>query len=337
MKRKSGLLWLVLLLSFSSCVSYERLSIEVVKPAKLTLSPNIRKLAMVARNLKYVNDTLQNYQVKDGKLVKDRIRFNCDSAAITSCLDSLSGKLLAQVRFDSILILPVSFFPETRVKDVRPNKISWYSKLADNTGADGLILLDMFSCFYIESNENNNAKVITSDIWSFYDNKQQKIVDRFAQTDTLFWEGNDENGNLEKIRIPEKQMAIPIAAGVIGSNYAKHIQPSWTLVYREIMTSNHPEFKIATTLARKGKWDEASAIWQKYIDSKNRQNKIISLYNLALANEMSGNMDQAIHLIGQSAAASSGIFGSTKNDAIRKYSAILYQRKIEINQLNTQK
>ncbi|MDP2337954.1 MAG: hypothetical protein Q8N05_16210, partial [Bacteroidota bacterium] len=68
MKRKSRLLWFVLLLSMYSCVSFEKFSIEVCKPAELNLPPNFRKIVLVSRNLKYENDTLQNFQAKNHRL-----------------------------------------------------------------------------------------------------------------------------------------------------------------------------------------------------------------------------------------------------------------------------
>jgi hypothetical protein len=337
MRLKSHLLWFVLLLIASSCVSYEKFSMEVIKPPKLTLPTEIHKIAIVSRNLKYENDTLQNYQVKDHKLIKDKIRFNSDSLALITCIDSLASKLMAQNRFDSILIVPVSFFSEKRVKEIRPNKADWYKNLADKTGADGLILLDMFSCFYIQSTENNStAKVITSNIWSFYDNNKQKITDRFVQIDTLIWDGMDEDGNSKKIRIPGKEAAKSMAAGVIGENYARHIQPTWTMVYRDIMSCSNPEFEKAAKLAQKNEWEEATSIWQKNVESKSKRNRIISLYNLALASEMNGDVDQALKLTSQAANASSGAFRSVENEAVRKYSAVLFQRRTEINKLSSQ-
>ncbi len=339
MSVKSGFIWIVLLISISSCVSYEKLSIEVFKPAKFTLPADMHKVVLVSRNLKYETDTLQNYQVKNQRLIKDKIKFNSDSLAIKICLDSLAGQLLTHSRFDSILVLPVNSFPEIRTKEIRPDKADWYKNVSSQADADGLILLDMFSCFYSDY-ENNNptpfANVITSNIWSIYDAGQHKIINRYAQIDTLFWDGTDDAGHYKKIRIPEKKAAIAIAAGVIGKNYSKYLIPAWTTVYRDIMTCKQPELSMAAKLAQKNKWEEASAIWQKYIESKSKQNKIVALYNLALTNEMNGNIDQAIEYTDRAAKMSSGAFLADENRAIRKYSAVLYQRKIEINKLDAQ-
>lgn len=338
MKRKSGLLWFVFLLIMSSCVSFEKFSIEVYKPSELNLAPNIKKLALVSRNLKYANDTLQNYQVRNHHLIKDKIRFNTDSLAITTCLDSLSGQLLAQNRFDGVWILPVNTFPKNRVKEIRPATIEWYKTISEKTGADALILLDMFSCFYSLNNDNSNsaANVVTSNIWTVYSAREQLIIDRYTQVDTLYWDELDENGQYKKLRIPDKKSAISLAAGVIGENYAKHILPDWAKVDRTIMTTGDSEFQKAAKLAQSTKWEEAVAIWQNYSDSKSKMKRVTALYNLALASEMNGNIDQSIELTDQAAKVSSGLFMSSENEAVRKYSAVLYQRKNEITKLNKQ-
>ncbi|MFA5329083.1 MAG: DUF6340 family protein [Prolixibacteraceae bacterium] len=336
MKRKSGILWFVLLLSLSSCVSYENFSIEVFKPAKYTIPPDIHKVAIVSRNLKYENDTLQNYQVINRHLVKDKIKFDVDSLAIKTCLDSLEAKLLVNSRFDSILVLPVNSFPEARVKEIRPDKAGWYQKLTGETGADGLLLLDMFSSFYSNLEGYNSGplvSVISSNIWSFYDGKQQKITNRYVLIDTLYWDGTDVDGHIKRLRIPGKKAAIQLAAGISGQKYARHIVPAWTMVDRKLMTCKKPEFEKAASLAQKTKWEEASVIWQKYAESKNRQDQIIALYNLALSSEMAGNIDLALDYTGRAAKASSGAFWTDENDAVKKYSAKLYRRQIEINQL----
>jgi hypothetical protein len=338
MKFKPVLLWLIILLIFSSCASYEKLSIEVFKPAEVSLTPDIKTITIISRNLKYEHDTLQNYQVRNRRLIKDKIRLNSDSLAIKTCMDSLSGMLLKQNRFDKVEILPINTFPVSRVKEIRPAKNEYYKVISKKTGADILILLDMFSCFYSQKNDDSDlsANVVTSNIWTIYSAREQKIIDRFTQVDTLYWDESDENGQYRRLRIPDKKNAILLAAGVIGENFSKHIIPSWAKVDRTIMQSSGPQFQSATRLAQNNKWEEAVSIWQVYSETKSKLNKVIALYNLALASEMNGDVDRAIELTDRAAKISSGLFLSSENEAVRKYSAVLYQRKNEINKLNQQ-
>ena len=338
MKRKTVLLSFVFLLTLSSCVSYEKFSIEVYKPSDFGLKDDVKKVVLVPRNLKYANDTLQNYQVRNHRLISDKIRFNTDSLAVKTCLDSLAASMLRQNKFDSVWVLPVNTWPVRRVKEVRPDKSDWYQTVSEKTGADALILLDMFSCFYTMNNDDSGpvANVVTSNIWSVYKAKEQKVVDRFSQVDTLYWEEADENGQYMKNRIPDKQNAVLLAAGVIGENYAKHILPAWTKVDRNFMMTDNADWQKAVKLAQNNKWEEAAKIWQASGRSNSKFDQVAALYNLALASEMSGDVDGAIELTDQAAKASSGLFMSSVNEAVRKYSVILHQRKIEISKLNSQ-
>ena len=339
MKLRSGFLGFVLLWSFmSSCIGYERITIEVYKPASYSIPPNIRKIALISRNLKYANDTLQNYQSKNHQLIKDKNHISTDSLAITTCLDSLANQLVMHNTIDSITTLPVSVCPLNRVKEVRPAKIDWYKKIVNASNVDGLIILDMFSCFYSQETncDSPSANIVTSNIWSFYDANQQKITDRHIQIDTLFWDRYDEKGYVTNKNIPGKKEAVVLASGVIGKNYSKHIVPSWNMVYRDIMVSKAPETKEAFRFAKNNEWEKAITIWQKYADNKNRKNKIIGLYNLALSHEMNGEIDRAIGLISQATELSFGLFLSSENEAIKKYQTVLYQRKIEIQKLELQ-
>jgi hypothetical protein len=338
MKRKTGLLSFVFLLLMTSCVSFEKFSIEVYKPSELNFNSRIKRVVLVSRNLKYPNDTLQYYQVRNRRLIKDKIRYNTDSLAIKTCLDSLVSRIIARNQFDTVFVLPVNTFPVMRVKEIRPAKMEWYKMVSEKTGADALILLDMFSCFYTFNTENSTpvAEVITSNIWSVYQAQGQKITARFSQVDTLYWDETDESGRYKKIRIPDKKNAISLAAGVIGENYSKHIFPAWAKVDRNFMLTGDQAFEKAVKLAQNNKWSEASDIWLACSKGNGKLRKSVALYNLALASEMNGDIDHALEYAGKAAEASSGIFMSAVNDAVRKYSVVLYQRKNEINKLNKQ-
>jgi len=335
MAHRSGLLWFVGLLSLSSCITFEKYPIEVYKPSNFTFPEYVKTVGVVSRNLKYTTDTLQNYHLNNGRLVKEKKTVDTDITAKKVCLDSLSRKLVAKNLFDSVFIIPVEAVREIRVKDVRPAVPDWYKAIADESGADALILLDMFSCFYSidDRSANPSANVITSNIWSVYDAHANKIVDRFSQIDTLFWSGYDDEGNFRRIKIPDKKEAIRLSAGVIAKNYAKHIISDWSMVYRQIMYNGNQNLKKAAMLAKKGEWEKAKVIWQNYQEGHSNKDRVIALYNLALASEMDGDIDKALELTAKAANESSGIFLSNENQATKTYSAILYKRKVELEKL----
>jgi len=338
MNPKTGLFGLIFLLIFSSCVGYKEFSVEVFKPAELSIPPNTKKIVLVSRNLKYKTDTLQNYYQRNHGLIKDKVRLNIDSQAIAVCLDTLANRLNNQGRYGRTDVLPVKTFSVMRVSEIKPAKAEWYKIVAEKSGADVLILLDMFSCFYSvdDAEYSPEAKVVTSNIWSVYDAKNQKIIDRFSQIDTLYWNQLDENGNYLKVKIPDKKDAIILASGVIAENYSKHILPSWAKVNRAYISCNDQNFLKALGLAQNSQWEQATKIWQGFLNGKSNSKKTYALYNLAIVSEMNGDVDKAIELTDEAAKASMGLFQSSVNEQVRKYSIVLYQRKNEITKLNQQ-
>lgn len=339
MKKLITISGIVSLFFLSSCVTLNEFPIEVFQPAKITLPAEIKNVTIASRNLKYENDTLQNYYSKDFRLVKNRKTFNTDSVSVQACLDSLSQKLQAQKRFNKITALPVSSFPVQFVKNLHAPSKNLIQEIASKTDADALIMLDTYSGFYsINKNSDDGrsvAQVVTASIWTIFDVSKNRMISHTSLVDTVYWDGFDNQQNYLASRIPDKKAAVQIAAGLVGANYSKNIIPYWASVYRNTISNNQADFKKAAGLTKMNKWEEASALWQKYTESKNKRHKIHALYNLAVAGEMDGNIETAIELNNRASKISSSPSFADENKIIRKYSAVLAKRKIELAKINS--
>ena len=337
MKKRSSISVLVLFLFLCSCVTLHEFPIEVFQPPKVTIPADIKTVTLVNRSMKYRGDTLQNYYSNNYRKIRDIIPINIDSLAIQTCFDSLSMKLQSPKRYAKITVLPVMSLPVQYVKNINPPSKKLIQKISSHTHADALILLDTYSSFYsVYPNQDNGqsyAKVVTASIWTIYDVSKVKIINHSSLVDTLYWDGLDESDNYSASRIPNKKEAMKIAAGLVGVKYSKNIVPSWATVYRQTLSCNEADFKKAAELANKNNWDEASALWEKYTESPNKRFQIQSLFNLAVASEMNGNMEAATELI--SKASKIGSSNAIEKQAISKYAAILAKRKIELNKINS--
>ncbi len=161
------------------------------------------------------------------------------------------------------------------------------------------------------------------------------MINHISLVDTIYWDGLDNRQNYLASIIPDKKAAMQIAAGLVGVNYSKNIIPSWATVYRNTLSSNQADSKKAAELAKMNKWEEASELWEKYTESKNKRYKIHALYNLAIASEMDGNIEAAIELNNKASKISPSPVFANENEIIRKYSAVLAKRKIELAKLNS--
>lgn len=339
MKRKLTISGIISMLFLYSCVTINEFPIEVFQPAKIELPAEIKNVTLVARNLKYASDTLQHYQSRNYKLRKDIKPYNYDSLCVKACFDSLSAKLEAQSRFEKISVYPISGLPVRHVKNINAPSKELISKIVAETNADALIFLDMFSGFYSvypnPENQRQEAKVVTASIWTIYNTSKNKIVHHTSLVDTVYWDGLDQLERYAATRIPAKNAALPIAAGLVGANYSKNIVPNWTKVYRNTLTVNQPDFLKAANFAKHNKWAEASEIWLKYADGPNKRKQMIALFNLAIASEMDGDIEKASELTDKALDVSDSSLYSTELDIIRRYSAVLAKRKIELKKLQS--
>jgi len=139
MKNLSSVLAIVLFSFLCSCVTLNEFPIEVFQPAKVTLPADIKNITIVSRNIKFTNDTLQNYYLRDFKRTKDIIPVNIDSLAIQACFDSLAFKMQQVRRFDKITVLPISSLPVQYVKNINPPSKKLIQQISSQTNADALI------------------------------------------------------------------------------------------------------------------------------------------------------------------------------------------------------
>jgi len=331
-------LGIVLLFLVSSCATTYEFPIEVMQSAKVDLPSGIKNITLVSRNLKFSNDTLQNYYSKNYNLTKDFRPENYDSFASIACFDSLSNKIKEQKRFDKITFMPISSLPKRYTKKINAPSKNLIEKISSDTNADAIILLDMFSGFYSLFPTDNNqtvAQVVTASIWTIYNPSTFRILHHTSLIDTIYWDGMDEQGNYKAVSIPNKSNALSIAAGIVGAKYSEVLVPHWKQVYRQTFSCNQIDFKKAARLAKKNQWDEASVIWQKYANSSIKRYRLQSLYNLAVASEMNGNIDNAIQLLSDAATISKLPFYNNENKSIRKYAGTLTKRQIELNKINS--
>ncbi|MGE5394463.1 MAG: DUF6340 family protein [Candidatus Saccharibacteria bacterium] len=338
MRNITVLIGIIGLFLLSSCTTLYEFPIEVFQPAKVNLPPNIKNITLASRNLRYLSDTLQNYFARDYKLIKDIKPVNIDSMAVVACFDSLSARLENQRRFSKVTVLPVNTFPGQAMKNITPPSKAQVQQIASNTGADAVVLLDMFSAFYslypISETNRVAAQVVSASIWTVYDPANYRILHHTSMIDTLYWDGMDEKGEYLYSRIPGKKPAIAIAAGLQGVKYSKNLVPFWKQVNRQILSCDKEEFPVALNLAKKNKWKEASAIWEKYTESKNKKFRLQSMYNLAVSHEMEGDIERAQQLLSDALTIAPASSCATEKKTIRAYSLVLAKRKVELEKID---
>jgi hypothetical protein len=331
-----------LLVLFSACTIYKEYPIEVYKPGKVVVPPSAQNVALIYRNFKFSNDTLQHFYKKESRLIRaGKDPANLDSMMVYSCLNELAKGLKSNNAFQEVQIFPYHLFTRhtgEHLPEISPELIQ---KIAGNTGSDLLVSLEMFSYFFstypgtFERPEANEA--ITAAVWGIYDTNRQELLQRKTIIDTIFWDGYDNQGNYQKgTKRPPRLKAMQIASAMAGKNFAKHFYASWETVDRIYTIPPLPDFSEAAYYFEEGKWDQAIALWKKYAAREKGKLAINARYNLALAYEMKDDISLAEKWL--NAANELARSYSNKDDLkmIRAYQKALNIRKKEIKQLEDQ-
>jgi len=326
------------LIILSSCTVYKEYPIDIYKPGPAAIPAETKYIALVYRNFKFTNDTLQHYYTLDKALQKAKgDPKNLDSLLAIYCLNELATNLKKHNQNIEIHIFPELFKPHSG-KKMPVLDVNLVDQLAEKVDADLIISLETHSYFYNEYTEQsapNSREVVTADVWSVYNPLTRKITDHKTMIDTIFWNPYDEAGKLVKnTKLPPRLTALKIASQMAGENYSKRFFASWENVKRTYSIPPLADFESAEKYLIKGDWDSAIMLWKRYAADKNGKMAINARYNLALGYEMKDDMESALQWITSAKQIAESYKSRDNIKMIDKYQKILVQRQKDIERLN---
>ena len=294
---------------FSSCSSTNLVFISVKEPAPVTVPNYIKSVAIVNRSLasnenKVLDDIHRVLSLESKKLVEEGGK---------ACIDGLNDEMIANNRFEKIIKLDTT---ELRAfgAGVFPSALSWndVEKICRETKTDALFALELFDTDSklnygatpasintifgkvpaIESNVNMNTLVKTG--WRMYDPAGRVILDESYISKELQFSGKGINPVAAAEALIHKKEAVKQAGNAAGHIYAAKIDPYWIRVSRDYFVKGTNNFAIAKRKAQTGNWDEAGKLWEKETASSSGKVAGRACYNMAIINEINGDIDNAI-------------------------------------------
>lgn len=329
----------------SSCASTSRISMEVLVPAQINLPKHVKKVAVINRSLPAKGEGFSNFL--EGFLSGESIRG--DREASDHCVKGLVDKLNNSPRIGAVLVS----YPQLKGTGTRdwPIPIDWsmVDSLCKMYKSDALVALETFDSDIlfntgknlVKQTINNKDTLITeffSDLkinvnagWRLYDNINRKIIDQNSFMDEKAWftKGYTPDEALKKL--PDKRDAINMSGVFAGSQFGMRISPTWVHAFRSYYVKGKKEngFKMAKKWVKQKNWEQAKNIWTNISKSSNLKNAGRALYNLAVASEMDGNLEQALTY----AKKSNEIYNSW---AARNYINVLNIRIMDQDKLKEQ-
>ena len=329
-----------LMVLFTSCTVYKEYPIDVYKPGEAAVPPAANSVALIYRNFKYPNDTLQHFYKNNYRLVKAKNDpEGLDSIMVYSCLNGLARELKSSNTFQQVHLFPYSSFERHTGEHLPELPGELTQKIAGTTQSDLLIALETFSYFFASYPENfeipESNEVITAAVWGIYDPTRERLIERKTIIDTVFWNGYDSQGNYQKgYNPPPRLQALQMASALAGENYAKRFHASWETVNRIYSVPPLPDFEQAALYFEEGKWDQAISLWEKYTDDKNGKLAINARYNMALAYELKDNIPLAEEWLEAAYKLAKSYRNQEELDMIRSYRKALETRKKDFKKLN---
>ena len=168
--------------------------------------------------------------------------------------------------------------------------------------------------------------------WNVYDLKKVEFTRSLQRLDTIQWIEPVYSLKEAKRILPPRKDAVLNAADIAGSDFAEFVVPHWIEVDRIYYYPGNAELKKTEDLIKQNQWIEAAKIWKKNTTNKNKKIVAQSMFNMALACEMNGEMDAAIDW-----AVKSFYVFANKNKVhafnCQEYIRILSQRKLDIQKI----
>jgi tetratricopeptide (TPR) repeat protein len=300
---------LVLLPIVLGACSTNMLTLSVMEPAPVSLPGGIKKVGIINRSntndKKFINK-LDQILSMEGK--------NLDRNGARECIQGVQDELLYNKRFDEVKVLDHILLPGPGM-GIMPAPIS--TEDAKNICAanevDALFVLESYDTNTDVSTVSTPITIRTpaGDIpgveytatmhtviktgWRIYDPKTNGVViDQYQYNDQFNHTAKGVTPAVAIASLIGRKDAVNQISLDAGHKYALRIVPYQIRVAREYYVKGTDNFKTARRMAQTGDWDKASELWNK--ETTNPDPKIAgrAYYNMAIINEINGNLDLAI-------------------------------------------
>ncbi len=326
---------------FTSCATYQTFKIDVLKPAKYSMPPEIRSVVLIDESMPYRDSMVNKVEVENEVLYVDTI-WNDNFGKQT--INSLYKELVQRNFYDTVYV----YEPSISNPQSKP-KMSWetINAICNQYNAEAILVLNSYyykSRIKVEKQFDENLfgtmDVNGGILWSAYDiiNHQRLYSD--LQVDTISWQVSDVSLSGVAQQLPGFRDGYVSLASYLGSAAANHTAPRWMSVNRGLYNSGNPQFMQAAEYVRAKKYGEAIKLWKFLYDKSQDKFKARAAFNLAVISEIMGDFVSAQYWIEESNNFYIHQLKASRYDTERKrtllYSIELNSRVQSLNKLKEQ-
>ncbi len=335
--RSVVILWIAS--AWMACRSTNGLTMNVSEPAPVWIPPHVKTVGITDRTRpseqsKKLDKIDQILSVEGGNLDKDGAQ---------ESVHGLQTELQKSNRFTEVVKLDKPELTGPGL-DVFPAPLAWetVAQICRDNRVDALFILEFYdtntkidyTAVPITINGpmgvkipalEHNAHMLTSirTGWRIYDLQTRTVLDQHPLSRQMTSVGKGVNPVAAASALLGRKEAVKQVSYEIGQVYAGSLLPYQIRVSREYYVRGTDQFKIAKRRAQTRNWDGAAELWEREVTNPKRKVAGRACYNMAIGNEINGNLDQAMQWAERS-------YTDYKNKLALRYLNILRQRKAHI-------
>ena len=285
-----------LLMLMVSCGSMSTLNLDVLRPADVTIDPEILSVAIVNNSLPYRGKNVHTVKTPKGTGIIDTLWIDdFPKIAAASMADALRNKqFFNEVYYhdDVTNIFGQGNLSEYMLKRKIENICYMYDVqavivLENYLYKTKLTLMDLGDIYYGSMDVNGGI------LWKIYE-QNGNLLDQYFQNDSIFWDAAETRYSAVLNQLPRQIAATEVLAEYLGETYIRRTAPYWETVSRKYYSKGHFLFLRANDLHAINNWSEAAKVWYNVYENGNKRQKAISALNIALSYEVRGDFDEAV-------------------------------------------
>lgn len=327
----------------ASCKT-NQLYLNVVEPAPVTIPQDVKNAGIINRYLptdeSKVIDAIDRTLSLEGK--------NLDKDGAAESINGLKEELSANERFAEVKLIDDIKFKTPKLT-VFPAPLTWeiVDMICREQSVDALFALEKYDTdTHIDYSTSKrevktplgnipavehhaNMQTVVKTGWRIYYPAGKAILDEYIYNESINFSGSGINPLVAAAALIGRKDAVNQVSNKAGRGYAIRILPYQIRVTRDYFVKGTGNFKVAKRRAQMGKWNEAAELWEKETD--NGKGKIAgrACYNMAIINEINGDLDAALKWAQKS-------YEDYNNKLALHYTRILENRKYKNEVLNQQ-
>jgi len=303
-----GLLGLLTLLG--GCTATNKLTMSAIEPAPVFISPDIQTVAVV-------NGSLASEKHAGADKI-DRILsaegMHLDQKGAEAAVSELLHELSTDNRFREVVLID-SMSLERKGLGVFPATLGWdfVMELCDTFKADALFVLEFYdtdtrAAYRMTSRALPNSFGVKVNVpyhevtlhtlikngWRIYDPNEKTVLDEFSSQQQISSVGEGLNPVKAVEAVMGREEAVIEQSRYLGNQYAWRLRPVKKRISRDYFVRGTENFEIAKRKAQTGDWEGAASLWELELNHPSRKIAGRAYYNMAIINEINGNLEKAI-------------------------------------------